>query len=407
VLSILDSLSDRNNLYLITDTPPSSVPLSHLLDHVSCSSATATATTAALVQEKHIVLFAAAILSVLKFCHARSIVHRGLHPDSLLIDRHGALKVADWGFAKVVKDRTYTLCGHVEYLSPEAICGETGYGRGVDYWALGVLIFEMLVGRSAFSPSPESLPAQQYGGSASASSSAAAAAASSSHDTATIDNILSADPLFPAAFPHPAKSIIQGLCAKSVSQRLGCTKGGRGIEDIASHIWFRQNGGVDWTRVDQGEALPCSPPLPPLPEEIFQGLSSSPLSLDEADTAAGPITLETVKSGPLYSGYFCRDWSDFKPSVAPAPASAALVSPLARVDSLLKQSCLSPKTVISMPTHRRESSLASSSSVTPQPPSPAAQLAALSSAAPISGSTEKLTSLASLSSSWQSSQLVS
>lgn len=294
MLHVLDALSDSNNLYLITATSRC-IPLSNLLDFVSVNGG---------IQEKHITVFAACVVSVLQYCHSKNIIHRGIHPDSLLIDPSCSLKVADWGFAKIVTDRTYTLCGHVEYLSPEAICGETGYGRGVDYWALGVLIFEMLVGRSAFAPSEASHSLSQ----------------NSSHDSSTIDNILSSDPLFPSPFPHPAKSIIQSLCAKSISQRLGCTKGGKGIEDIASHIWFRQNGGIDWAKLEMGEL----PSLPQLPLEIFQA-SQERLSLD------------TLLTAPSYMGYFCHDWNDFKPSISKGSYT---------------KNASSPDTIISM-THRR------------------------------------------------------
>lgn len=68
----------------------------------------------------------------------------------MLIDDKGYIKIVDMGFAKVVKDRTYTLCGTPEYLAPELVLGK-GHGKGVDYWAVGVLIYEMLCGVSPFS----------------------------------------------------------------------------------------------------------------------------------------------------------------------------------------------------------------------------------------------------------------
>ncbi len=62
-----------------------------------------------------------------------------------MLDHEGHIKIADFGFAKVVPDRTWTLCGTPEYLAPEIIQSK-GHGRAVDWWALGILIFEMLAG---------------------------------------------------------------------------------------------------------------------------------------------------------------------------------------------------------------------------------------------------------------------
>ncbi len=96
--------------------------------------------------------------------HKISIVYRDLKPENLLISKDGHIKLTDFGFAKKLglltsdiifyldaENRTYTLCGTPEYLAPEIIKGsKIGYGKSVDWWALGILIFEMLSGYSLY-----------------------------------------------------------------------------------------------------------------------------------------------------------------------------------------------------------------------------------------------------------------
>ena len=71
-----------------------------------------------------------------------NIVYRDLKPENLLISSDGYLKLTDFGFAKVVVNRTYTLCGTPEYIAPEILLNK-GHGKPVDWWAMGVLIYEM------------------------------------------------------------------------------------------------------------------------------------------------------------------------------------------------------------------------------------------------------------------------
>ncbi|KAJ2757939.1 cAMP-dependent protein kinase catalytic subunit, partial [Coemansia nantahalensis] len=93
--------------------------------------------------------YAAEVLLALEYMHARNIIWRDTKPENILLDARGHVKLTDMGFAKKIVDRTWTLCGTPDYLAPEVIQAK-GYGRSVDWWALGILIFEMIAGYPPF-----------------------------------------------------------------------------------------------------------------------------------------------------------------------------------------------------------------------------------------------------------------
>ena len=89
------------------------------------------------------------IVLALEYLHAQHIIYRDLKPENVVINANGYIKLVDLGFAKKIHLRTYTLCGTPEYLSPEQITLR-GHGRGVDWWASGVFLYELLVGFTPF-----------------------------------------------------------------------------------------------------------------------------------------------------------------------------------------------------------------------------------------------------------------
>jgi serine/threonine protein kinase len=93
--------------------------------------------------------YIAEIILALQYLHDKHVAYRDLKPENLLIGSDGHLRITDFGFAKKIVDRSYTLCGTPEYLAPEIIMDQ-GHNHGVDWWALGILIYEMLSGSPPF-----------------------------------------------------------------------------------------------------------------------------------------------------------------------------------------------------------------------------------------------------------------
>lgn len=92
--------------------------------------------------------YCAAALEAFDYLHRHYIVYRDLKPENMLLDKNGIPKLADFGFAKCLKNesgRTYTFCGTAEYVAPEVILNK-GQGVAVDLWALGIFMYELVSG---------------------------------------------------------------------------------------------------------------------------------------------------------------------------------------------------------------------------------------------------------------------
>ncbi|EEB18996.1 cAMP-dependent protein kinase catalytic subunit, putative [Pediculus humanus corporis] len=185
--------------------------------------------------------YAAEIISGLKFLHKKGIVYRDLKLDNILLDFDGHIRIADFGMCKlqIYLDRTAdTFCGTPDYMAPEIIKG-LKYNQCVDWWSFGVLLFEMLSGRSPFSGCDED---------------------------ELFWSICNENPKYPRFLSNESLSILNSLLLKDPTKRLGMPDSPAG--DICEHPFFKY---INWQKLERRELVPPFKPkmLHPLDVQYF------------------------------------------------------------------------------------------------------------------------------------------
>lgn len=91
--------------------------------------------------------YAAQVVECYSYLHENNTIYRDLKPENILVGLDGYIKLADFGFVKQIQksERTYTCCGTPEYMAPEIIENK-GYRESVDWWALGIMLYELMIG---------------------------------------------------------------------------------------------------------------------------------------------------------------------------------------------------------------------------------------------------------------------
>lgn len=188
--------------------------------------------------EKQARFYSSCVLLGLEFLHLNKIVYRDLKLDNLLMDADGFVRIADFGLCKEGMghgDRTSTFCGTPEFLAPEVLT-DNNYTRSVDWWGLGVLIYEMLVGESPFPGDDEE---------------------------EVFDSIVNDDVRYPRCLSPESVSLIQKLLQKNPEKRLGA--GEEDASQIKRHRFFQ---GMDWDALLAKKVKPPFLPVIKAPKDV-------------------------------------------------------------------------------------------------------------------------------------------
>ncbi|KAI7867750.1 kinase-like domain-containing protein [Spinellus fusiger] len=168
--------------------------------------------------------YTAELLCALECLHDYDVIYRDLKPENILIDYNGHIALCDFGLCKLNmkgNDKTNTFCGTPEYLAPELLLGQ-GYTKTVDWWTLGVLLYEMMTGLPPF------------------------------YDENTNEmyrKILQDELRFPEEMSEEAKGLLRGLLTRDPNERLGNS----GPEAIKNHPFFAS---IDWQKLMQKKVQP-------------------------------------------------------------------------------------------------------------------------------------------------------
>ncbi|ETV68620.1 AGC protein kinase [Aphanomyces astaci] len=224
VIGLEFAFQTESKVYLVMEYQPGGELFSHLKKE-------------GLLMEDKAKFYLAEMILALEHLHLQGIIHRDLKPENVLISAQGHVKITDFGLAKQVNDgdELFTFCGTQEYMAPEMVLGN-GYSSAVDWWSLGALAYEMLIGHPPFETKTKNRKELHK-------------------------KILTAKLVLPKWLSSDAHSLLKSLLERNVDKRLGGGKSSmfvvRGVQALKCHPFFRT---IDWTAMAQ---MRIPPPMVP------------------------------------------------------------------------------------------------------------------------------------------------
>ncbi|OZJ05863.1 hypothetical protein BZG36_00869 [Bifiguratus adelaidae] len=227
--------------------------------------------------EETAAFYLAELVLALEHLHSLGIVYRDLKPENCLLSADGHIMLTDFGLSKVGLDgegedaATRTVCGTVEYMAPEVLL-ELAYDRTVDWWSLGIMLYDMLTGSPPFS---------------------------ATNRKKTQENVIKKKLVLPYYLSPDAKDLLTRLLRKNPNIRLGYG-GAKGVQAIKQHRFFRK---IDWQALAERRLQPPIVPVitDPAAAENFDDTFTS-MSVLESPCVPSPLDTDSAYA-TLFQGF--------------------------------------------------------------------------------------------------------